>query len=153
MDQRRSRCGERKAAEEFAWRNVALGRRDTYCRSCRAEYKQEHYAKNRSRYIANAAARNAREHERRTQYLLDFLATHPCVDCGEADPIVLEFDHLNDKLFNISAGIRDRAWAAVLEEMAKCEVVCANCRRRRSAARGRHLRAAVLRRRAGADES
>jgi hypothetical protein len=153
MDQRCSRCGQRKGAEEFAWRNIARGRRDTYCRSCRAEYKQEHYAKNRSRYIANAAARNAREHERRTQFLLDFLVTHPCVDCGEADPIVLEFDHLNDKLFNISAGIRDRAWAAVLEEMAKCEVVCANFHRRRSAARGSYLRAAVLRRRTVADES
>jgi len=142
-----------KNAEQFAWRNRARGRRDTYCRTCRAEYKQEHYAKNRSRYIANAAARNAREHERRTQFLVDFLSRHPCVDCGEDDPIVLEFDHLSDKVFNISTGVRDRAWAAVLEEMDKCEVVCANCHRRRSATRGGYLRAAVLRRRGLAIET
>jgi hypothetical protein len=142
MLRRCSRCGEFKDSEEFSWRNVVRGRRDTYCRPCRAAYKQEHYAKNRSRYIANAAARNARELRRRTQYLLAFLGEHPCVDCGETDPIVLEFDHLDTKRFNISTGIRDRAWADVLAEMEKCEVVCANCHRRRSARRGGYIRAA-----------
>jgi hypothetical protein len=145
-----TRCGETKNVDEFAWRNIARGKRDGYCRTCRAAYKQEHYAKNRARYIANAARRNARELERRTRYLLDFLRTHPCVDCGETDPIVLEFDHLTDKLFNVSTGLRDRAWASVLAEMEKCEVVCANCHRRRSALRGGYLRAMVARQ-VGAD--
>ena len=75
--------------------------------------------------------------------LLEFLASHPCVDCGETDPIVLEFDHLADKAFAISKGLRDRSWESVRREMAKCDVVCANCHRRRTARRGRHLRAGV----------
>jgi len=78
------------------------------------------------------------------QFLLDFLAEHPCVDCGESDPIVLEFDHRGDKLFNVSYGLRDRNWAAVLAEMEKCDVVCANCHRRRTAARGSFLRVELL---------
>ena len=72
-----------------------------------------------------------------------YFRDHPCVDCGETDPIVLEFDHLRDKKFGISTGIRNRNWADVLDEIAKCEVVCANCHRRRTVRRGGFIRAAV----------
>ncbi len=146
MVRRCGRCGELKAIAEFNWRRRARNQRDNYCRACRAAYKREHYARNKPRYIANTAARNRAVREARTVYLLEFFATHPCVDCGETDPLVLEFDHLGDKLFNVGNGLRDRAWASVLAEMAKCEVVCANCHRRRTALRGGFLRAAVAQR-------
>ena len=77
----------------------------------------------------------------RTQFLLEYFKTHPCLDCGERDPVVLEFDHLRDKLFDISAALIQRRWSAVLAEIAKCEVVCANCHRRRTARRRGALRA------------
>jgi hypothetical protein len=66
--------------------------------------------------------------------VLEYLLTHPCVDCGETDPVVLEFDHLRDKLGNISA-MYGHAWRSILAEIAKCDVVCANCHRRRTARR------------------
>jgi hypothetical protein len=80
------------------------------------------------------------------QMLIEYLREHSCVDCGEDDVMVLEFDHLGDKEFNISGGLRDRSLAALIAEMAKCEVVCANCHRRRTAIRGGFLRAAVAQR-------
>ena len=41
-----------------------------------------------------------------SQYAWDYFATHPCVDCGESDPIVLEFDHVRgEKVDAISAMI------------------------------------------------
>jgi hypothetical protein len=77
-----------------------------------------------------------RRRQRLQTLVLEYLLEHPCVDCGETDPIVLEFDHLRDKVANISSMINvRRPWQAIVEEIAKCDVVCANCHRRRTAMR------------------
>lgn len=78
-------------------------------------------------------------------YVVDYLSQHPCADCGEEDVLVLEFDHLRDKSFSIPWGIRNKPWTEVLEEIAKCEVVCSNCHRRRTATRAGFTRAAITR--------
>jgi len=44
-------------------------------------------------------------------------------------------DHLRDKSFAISVGVTGRSWERLLDEMKKCEVVWANCHRRRTARR------------------
>lgn len=65
------------------------------------------------------------------QFLLDYLQTHPCVDCGEKDPIVLEFDHVRgEKILNVTA-MATAPREKVLAEIAKCDIRCANCHRRR----------------------
>ncbi|HYI44478.1 MAG TPA: hypothetical protein VE174_03325 [Actinomycetota bacterium] len=136
MTKRCGRCGRHKSMEEFAWRRKWRNQRDNYCRPCRADYKQEHYAKNRQRYIDNAAKRTQKVVEERTLMLLEYFRNHPCADCGERDPVVLEFDHLGEKNFALSYGIRNHNWQRVLEEIARCDVVCSNCHRRRTARRG-----------------
>jgi hypothetical protein len=138
------RCGELKPIEEFVWRRKAAGKRGPYCKHCRASYAQAHYAANRQLYIERARRRKQVVGEQRVAYLVEFLSAHPCVDCGESDPIVLEFDHLADKAFTIGEGLRDRNWDSVLAEIAKCDVVCANCHRRRTARRGGFLRTAMI---------
>jgi hypothetical protein len=71
---------------------------------------------------------------RNTQYVWDYLKNHPCIDCGETDPIVLEFDHIQEKSENISLLIGLRASIdRITKEIAKCEVRCANCHRRKTA--------------------
>jgi hypothetical protein len=136
MTKRCGRCGDEKQLVEFAWRRKHKGQRDNYCRPCRAAYHREHYLKNRQRYIEKAAKRTQKAVEERTRLLLEYFAENPCADCGEADPVVLEFDHLGKKNFGVSYGIRNYNWQRVLDEMASCEVVCANCHRRRTARRG-----------------
>ena len=110
------------------------------CRPCRSAYGKEHYAANRQRYIGQAATRKRALAIERTGYLLRYFATHPCTDCGETDAVVLEFDHLADKLFNIGQVLPYRNWQTILDEIEKCEVVCANCHRRREALRKGSLR-------------
>ena len=129
------RCGEPKPAEEFAWRRKAKGQRDSFCRPCRSAYGREHYVANRQRYIDQAAMVKRRLRHERTLALIEYFRTHPCVQCGEADPVVLEFDHVRDKAFDIGQNLLDHRWEAIVEEIAKCEVVCANCHRRRTAQR------------------
>jgi hypothetical protein len=58
--------------------------------------------------------------------------------------MVLEFDHLRDKCFNIGEALPYRNWASVLAEIEKCEVVCANCHRRRTARQLGWVRAVLL---------
>ncbi len=128
------RCGEVKPADEFAWRRRKRNQRDSFCRPCRSTYKREHYLANKQRYVDQAAASQRRLRLERMRYLLEHFAKYPCRDCGETDPVVLEFDHLdpNEKAFNISSAISYRNWQTILGEIAKCEVVCANCHRRRT---------------------
>ena len=136
------RCGSEKPLEAFAARRKALGQYDNLCRPCRSAYGKEHYAANKQRYIDQARVQKRRLALDRTRYLLKFFVTHPCVDCGERNPVVLEFDHLRDKLFDICQALPYRNWQSILE-MAKCEVVCANCHRKRTARRKESLRAVL----------
>lgn len=72
-------------------------------------------------------------------HLMSYLDGKGCVDCGESDPIVLQFDHLPEfeKKFNVGRAITGstRSWEAILEEIAKCDLVCANCHAKRTAER------------------
>src|SRR3954452_1390119 len=90
-------CGEAKPVDDFSWRRKTKGQRDSLCRLCRSAYGKEHYGGNRQRYIDQAAAVKRRLQRERTVFLIESFKSHPCVDCGETDPIVLEFDHLRDK--------------------------------------------------------
>jgi hypothetical protein len=110
------------------------------CRQCRAAYKQEHYAANKRRYVERARIRKDRLYLERTKFLIEYFKTHPCLDCGETDPVVLEFDHLRDKEFDISSALPYRNWQTILDEIDKCEVVCRNCHQRREARRRGALR-------------
>ena len=136
-----ARCHEFKSVDHFAWRRREKGQHDTYCRPCRSAYGKEHYAAHRQRYIDQAHLQKQRLARERGAFLIEFFRTHPCSDCGERDPVVLEFDHIGHKSFGISGAVRGRNWQSVLDEIAKCEVVCANCHRRRTARRGRFTRA------------
>jgi hypothetical protein len=138
-----ARCGEVKPLSDFNWRRISKRERDTYCRPCRSAYGKEHYVANRQRYIDLEAKRKRARAQKRMRYLLEYFEVHPCADCGEADPMVLEFDHLRDKSFAIGAGLPDRNWESILREIEKCDVVCANCHRRRTAKRAGTVRALI----------
>jgi hypothetical protein len=144
-----SRCGAMRPLVEFAWRKKAAGKRGPYCRGCRRAYAKTHYAANRDLYIERARRRNQIVRQQRAAHLIEFLSSNPCVDCGENDPTVLEFDHVAGKDFTIGERLRDTRWELVLAEIAKCDVVCANCHRRRTAKRGGFLRAALIKQGSG----
>jgi hypothetical protein len=70
------------------------------------------------------------------------LVERPCVDCGETDPIVLEFDHVTGKKDrSITKLVSDKSsWKKIQDEIDKCEVRCRNCHRKRHAEEDQHKR-------------
>ena len=81
-------------------------------------------------------------------WLLQYLVEHPCVDCGERDILVLEFDHVRGaKRDNVTRLARGGwALATVRLEVEKCDVRCANCHRRKTVRGTRRCTNAALRR-------
>lgn len=75
---------------------------------------------------------------REVQAYLENLKRQPCKDCGVSyPPYVMDFDHVRgEKKFNLCSGPRRRGVKQVMEEVAKCDVVCANCHRERTHKRG-----------------
>jgi hypothetical protein len=99
---------------------------------------RSHYQRNRAKYLAKA--REARQQKK--LYILEVKKKGKCVDCGNTDYRVLDFDHLpgNQKDDNVSVmWARNLSIKRIQQEIDKCELVCANCHRIRT-----HQRAAVL---------
>lgn len=72
---------------------------------------------------------------RNREFLHNYLKSHPCIDCGESDPIVLEFDHQDAtvKSFTIGKDAINRSIEVIEKEIEKCVVRCANCHKRKTA--------------------
>jgi hypothetical protein len=92
------------------------------------------YDENRQVY----AERNDRRRRERVE-MVRKLKNRPCADCGLSYPyFVMDFDHREgvEKLFNIGNGIRRMVGTKrLLAEIEKCDLVCANCHRHRTARR------------------
>ncbi|HYD10954.1 MAG TPA: hypothetical protein VEA78_12710 [Acidimicrobiales bacterium] len=140
-------CKKRKPLDEFHRNRSSKDGRQNRCKPCNIERNKRWYREHpeaRQRRMDGYARRRKNE---RADQVYEYLLAHPCVDCGEADPVVLEFDHLRDKLRSVSAMVSAHmSWTRIAAEIEKCDVVCANCHRRRTASRGgwhRVLRAAI----------
>ena len=101
-------CGEFLLVSEFTWANKTRGWKQSSCKTCKAKRQMKQYYTRRKK-------------------IRKYLAKHPCVDCGNRNPVVLIFDHIRDKKsFTISSSWPMK-WAEVKKEIAKCEVRCRNC--------------------------
>lgn len=72
---------------------------------------------------------------RNLNYVHGVLARSACVDCGERDMVVLEFDHVGVKRAQISKMVFNVSLATLEREVAECELRCCNCHRRMTARR------------------
>ena len=128
-------CGLVKPIAEFAFANKAKGTRQSRCRACHARYRRGHYLRNRATYIRQEITRTNGYRLKNRALLGEYLRTHPCVDCGETDIVVLDFDHRDpaDKIQSVTWIAARKPWKRVLQEIAKCDVRCANCHRKRTA--------------------
>lgn len=128
-------CRRDLPLHDFAYADRKTGKRQGYCRECQAEYRRGHYQRNRSTYIAWAERQARDRYSAQVALLHDYLRAHPCVDCGERNITVLEFDHIDGstKIMELSKMLGRRSWGVILDEIGKCDVRCVNCHRRRTA--------------------
>jgi hypothetical protein len=124
-------CGKTKDETEFNYRNKLLGRRWGTCRECQSKQKKDWYERNRETHVTNTRVYKRKAIAEAQQFIWDYLSTHPCVDCGESNPVVLEFDHVRGRKRKAVGDLARQGYSidAIRREIAKTEVRCANCHR------------------------
>jgi hypothetical protein len=134
MSKRCSKCLRLLNETEFNWkyRDVKL---QYHCKVCSREYVRNHYKNHVKYYVEKARKRNQTVKDRAYAYLGPYLLSHPCIDCGERDILVLEFDH-KDRALKEGAIRHIIQNGATLEkvtnEVEKCDIRCSNCHRRKT---------------------
>lgn len=109
-------------------------------RAADAALARAHYAKNIELSRVLSRAKVAKVRAERLPWVSAIKLERGCIDCGYREhPAALQFDHRDPKTkrFSIAKGLT-RSKRAILAEIAKCEVRCANCHAIRSINEG-HL--------------
>lgn len=121
-------CKKEKTSESF---NKHSGRKDglqSHCSECNRERSRAYYQRNTESHKKTIKANREKYKAVLHLYVIEYLQSHPCVDCGFDNILALEFDHIRDKEINISDAICN-GWGLdrLKVEIEKCEVRCANC--------------------------
>ena len=130
-----AKCQKNKPLSEFAFKNKRKGWLVSYCKECNRSYQRDHYKNHRLDYHTKRKEWRAKFRTEIRKKIIEYFLAHPCVDCGEKDYAVLEFDHVRgEKKSNVASLIgNDTSWLVIKQEIDKCEIRCANCHKRKSA--------------------
>jgi DNA-directed RNA polymerase beta subunit len=111
---------------------AAIRTRSEAKRRARSDYKekrQAEYQAHRPSYLARASKQQETNRAINNKYVTDYLFAHPCIDCGEANIILLDFDHVRGKKLLGVSQLMNRILKHVIAEIEKCEVRCVGCHR------------------------
>lgn len=103
------------------------------CRDCNKASARRYYRDNREKHLQVVMARTKEARRVAQEFIGEYLAVHPCVDCGEDDIRTLDFDHRpgaikeSDVMRLVRFGHSLKKIAAEIE---KCDVRCRNCHAR-----------------------
>ena len=125
-------CKETKDSKEFNKKRARKDGLQPHCRECSHKKFKDYYYNNKSYHLGEIKKKKKQQVKLLRSVVLKYLNGKECIDCGEQDTIVLEFDHVRGKKKNeigrlVSGGYSEET---VRIEIAKCEIRCANCHRR-----------------------
>lgn len=150
-----STCKQALERSHFNLRAASPDGLQSVCRACNAARARRYYAENLEKHRKAVAAQVAKTRAAHLDRIGEYLLAHPCVDCGEADIRVLDFDHRDgaDKAAEVMRLAKAAySWVRVMAEIAKCDVRCRNFHARVTYERmGANWRSALLLRAAEAD--
>lgn len=110
------------------------GKHQTWCKNCQRKYSQLHYQKHKKKHLERRKLNKYNERKLKRDVIRS-LKSQPCQDCSVQYPYyVMQFDHRIPSLksFTISNDIDRYSLSCILEEITKCDVVCANCHAERT---------------------
>ncbi len=140
-----SKCKLEKSLEDFNKNHCRKDGYQTFCRECGKKRSKQYYRDNKDHHVKVIRERNDSIRSQNQVLLCEYLLQHPCKDCKETDILVLEFDHLRDKTHHVSTLLGGaHPWTTIEKEIEKCEVVCGNCHKRRTAKRNPNYRIRFL---------
>ena len=119
-----SRCNTEKAEDQFH-RSTRHGRQ-AWCRPCRKVFDAAYHQRNKERRLAQKKVL----HLKFKEWYISLKSGKPCTDCGGTfPPTAMQWDHLpgTDKVGDLGTLWRRHNKQLILDEIAKCELVCANC--------------------------
>jgi hypothetical protein len=142
-----TKCQQEKLLSDFSFRYKAKGKYHPWCRLCTRKHNMARYFANHEHYKKHHTKLTEDKRREKSKKVLEYLLTHPCIDCGESDPIVLEFDHRDNekkiKAVTLMVG-QNLGLEKIFKEIEKCDVRCANCHRRRTAFKQGYTRTILL---------
>jgi hypothetical protein len=90
-------------------------------------YVRAHYYRHKERVLAKVRVQSKKTRAKRRDWLTALKAERGCAHCGERDPVVLEFHHSSGEKEFAVARMTPKSMKAILAEIDKCTVLCANC--------------------------
>lgn len=123
-------CRSPRENSEFNRKSASPDGLQNVCRDCNRAQARDYYARNREAHVRIIMQRKTAQRRLAIDAVADHLLTHSCVDCGEADVRVLDFDHRvgagkeADVMRLVQHGY---SLARIMAEIAKCDVRCRNC--------------------------
>ena len=130
-----SKCKVKKLLKYFAIKNIKTNRYSSECKECHKIYGRNWYIKNKVKH-KNNALQNKQTIRKNAKIFVASAKSKPCADCNcTYPPYVMDFDHLPQfkKTLDVSAMVaRGYSLKTIEAEIAKCDVVCANCHRERT---------------------
>jgi hypothetical protein len=122
-------CKQSRSEEEFARSSIRRDGLQSMCKICKRALDAARYQRKKDLYRQRNALRVIA-----TRAAVRELKNKPCVDCKQMHPwYVMDFDHLSDKISSVSAMVgAGLSLSKIKTEIAKCDLVCANCHRIRS---------------------
>lgn len=123
------KCKVKKSESDFAKHHKRPDGLNGQCKQCQKEYKDLHYKNNKALYLLKAKAYD----DKVRKQFDDYKSTLRCIKCGFSHFAALDFHHrdANEKEFSISEGLLIKGYSLdrLKLEIAKCDVLCANCHR------------------------
>lgn len=114
------------------------------CTKCKVEKSIDDYHKNKNK--THSQCKECKNQDRlkysgtwrdkdieKRKYLWEYKSQHPCVKCGESDPIVLVFDHLEDFIKEFDIANSNGNLELLKKEISKCQMLCSNCHAKKTA--------------------